>query len=125
VTVEGFQWGWRFAYDSGVTLESLPDSPADVVLPLGEPIAFRLESPDVIHSFYIPRLLMKRDVVPGRTNRIDVVLDEAGTYGGKCAEFCGLLHHQMEFTISAVPAAEFEEWLNDQMAEVEDTDGDG
>lgn len=114
VSVEGFQWGWRFTYDDGVTIESLPDEPAELVLPAGESIAFELESTDVIHSFYIPRLLMKRDVIPGRTNRIDVVFDEPGTYGGKCAEFCGLLHDQMDFSVSAVTGDEFEAWLDDQ-----------
>jgi cytochrome c oxidase subunit 2 len=114
VAVEGFQWGWLFTYDDGVTIQSLPDEPAELVLPVGEPIAFTLESPDVIHSFYVPRLLMKRDVIPGRTNRIDVVFNEAGTYDGKCAEFCGFLHDQMDFSISAVPPEEFEDWMTQQ-----------
>jgi cytochrome c oxidase subunit 2 len=125
VAVEGFQWGWEFTYDNGVVIRSLPDDPAEVVLPVGEPVAFTLESPDVIHSFYIPRLLMKRDVIPGRTNRIDVVFDEIGTYDGKCAEFCGLLHDQMDLSISIVPADEFEDWVTEQAEGVEDTDGDG
>jgi cytochrome c oxidase subunit 2 len=125
VSVEGFQWGWLFTYDSGVTIQSLPDEPAEIVLPVGEPVAFMLESTDVIHSFYIPRLLMKRDVIPGRTNRIDVVLDEAGTYDGKCAEFCGLLHDRMDFSLSAVPGDEFEEWVDDQLEGSEGADGNG
>jgi cytochrome c oxidase subunit 2 len=125
VSVEAFQWGWLFTYDNGVTVQSLPDDPAELVLPVDEPVAFLLESSDVIHSFYIPRLLMKRDVIPGRTNRIDVVLDEPGTYGGKCAEFCGLLHDRMEFTLSAVTATEFDAWVNEQADGTEGVDGDG
>ena len=121
VTVTGFQWGWRFAYDGGAELRSLPDEPAEIVLPVDEPVAFMLESRDVIHSFYVPKLLMKRDVIPGRTNRIDITLEDTGTYDGKCAEFCGLLHDRMDFTIEAVSADEFEEWLSQQ----EGADGDG
>lgn len=111
VDVEGFQWGWRFSYENGPVIESLPDSPAEIMVPIGRPVTFFLDSPDVIHSFYIPRFLLKRDVVPGQTNRLDVTIDEAGNYGGVCAEFCGLLHHQMDFTITAVGAPEFERWL--------------
>lgn len=114
VNVEGFQWGWRFAYADGPTLESLPESPAELVLPTDQPVTFLLESPDVIHSFYIPRFLLKRDVVPGQTNRLDVTIDEAGSYGGACAEFCGLLHHQMDFTLKAVTPSEYEQWLSEQ-----------
>ena len=58
IAVEAFQWGWRFTYEEDdVTLESLPDEPAELVVPVGEPVVFMLESHDVIHSFYIPRLL--------------------------------------------------------------------
>ncbi|MGI8773523.1 MAG: cytochrome c oxidase subunit II [Actinomycetota bacterium] len=114
VNVEGFQWGWRFSYENGPAIESLPGSPAEIVVPVDRPVTFFLDSPDVIHSFYIPRFLLKRDVVPGQTNRLDVTIDDAGSYGGVCAEFCGLLHHQMDFTLTAVDAPEFEQWLNDQ-----------
>jgi cytochrome c oxidase subunit II len=111
VNVEAFQWGWRFSYEDGPVIESLPDAPGEIVVPVDRPVTFFLESPDVIHSFYIQRFLLKRDVVPGQTNRLDVTIDEPGTYDGVCAEFCGLLHHQMDFTLRAVPAPEYEEWL--------------
>jgi cytochrome c oxidase subunit II len=112
VTVTGFQWQWQFEYEgSGVVLTGLPDEPPRVVLPVGERIAFVLESPDVIHSFWVPQFLIKRDVVPGRTNRIELTIDEPGTYTGLCGEFCGLLHHRMRFTIEAVSAEEFDAWL--------------
>lgn len=117
VEVEAFQWGWRFTYPGGTQIESLPDAPAEIVLPTRTPIVFELASQDVIHSFYVPRFLIKRDVVPGRANRIDVTIDEAGTYGGKCAEFCGLLHDRMDFSIEAVPLGAFQRWLNEQATE--------
>jgi cytochrome c oxidase subunit II len=123
IAVEGFQWGWRFDYEEdAVTLESLPAEPAELVVPVDQPVVFILESEDVIHSFYIPRLLMKRDVIPGRTNRIDVIFDEPGSYGGKCAEFCGLLHDQMEFTVKAVPLDEYNDWTR-SFLESEVSDG--
>lgn len=113
VEVTAFQWGWRFEYE-GVSLESLPDSPATVVLPVGLPLAFELDSPDVIHNFSVPRFLIKRDVVPGQTNRIDITIDQPGTYRGACAEFCGLLHARMDFDIEAVPVDEWRDWLTTQ-----------
>ena len=72
---------------------------------------FRLNAADVIHSFYVPAFFFKRDVIPGRTNEFEVTIDEPGRYGGQCAEFCGLNHGQMFFTIRAVEPAEYEAWL--------------
>ncbi len=121
VTVDAFQWGWRFTYEGeAVVIEGLPEEPARIVLPVDEPLQFDVTSADVVHSFYVPRFLIKRDAVPGETNRIDYVIREEGTYGGRCAEFCGLLHDRMPFTIEAVPPEEFEAWLADQRTENED-----
>jgi cytochrome c oxidase subunit 2 len=115
VTVTGFQWQWRFAYQgSDVVLTGEPGQPPELVLPVGERIAFDLESPDVIHSFWVPAFLIKRDVVPGRVNRFEVNIEQPGTYRGQCSEFCGLLHAQMTFSIRAVPADEFQAWLTEQ-----------
>ena len=66
-----------------------------------------ITSPDVIHSFYVPKFLIKRDAVPGITNRVTLTIDQEGTYSGQCAEFCGLLHGDMRFSIHAVPAGRF------------------
>ncbi|MGH2456370.1 MAG: cytochrome c oxidase subunit II [Candidatus Limnocylindria bacterium] len=112
VEVTGFQWQWRFAYaGTERVVTGLPDAPAEIVLPIGQRIAFDLASPDVIHSFWVPRFLIKRDVVPGRTNRIELTIEAEGTYRGLCGEFCGLLHDRMLFSIRAVPAEEFADWL--------------
>jgi cytochrome c oxidase subunit 2 len=112
--VEGFRWGWRFTWPEWGSIESLPDDPAEIYLPVGRDITFELSSNDVIHSFWVPRFLLKRDVVPGRDNRIDLTLTEEGTFDGKCAEFCGLLHDRMDFTLKVVPEAEYEDWFNEQ-----------
>jgi cytochrome c oxidase subunit II len=114
----GFQWGWRFTYpDAGVTIVGTPQDPAEVVVPVGEDISFELEARDVNHAFYVPRFLIKRDVIPGRVNRIDLRLDEAGTYKGACAEFCGLLHDRMTFTVRAVSPDAFDSWLEEQQGD--------
>lgn len=110
-----FQWGWRFTYpDAGVTIVGTPQDPAEVVVPIEQDISFELEARDVNHAFYVPRFLIKRDVIPGRVNRIDVRIDEEGTFQGVCAEFCGLLHDRMTFTVRAVSMEGFESWLADQ-----------
>jgi cytochrome c oxidase subunit II len=120
VTITGFQWQWRFAYEgTDVVVTGGPDQPAELVLPVGERIAFDLESPDVIHSFWVPQFLIKRDVIPGRTNRFEVTIDEAqagAIYRGQCGEFCGLLHARMTFSIHAMSAEDFQTWLAEQAA---------
>lgn len=121
VSVEAFQWGWRFTYEGeAVVVEGLPEEPARIVLPVGEPLRFDLESADVVHSFYVPRFLMKRDAIPGETNRVDYLIRSEGTYDGKCAEFCGVLHDSMPFTIEAVAPDEFQDWLASRRTENED-----
>jgi cytochrome c oxidase subunit II len=110
VTVTGYQWGWRFEYEGGVAINGTPEAPADAVIPTGD-VAFVLRSSDVVHSFWVPRFLIKRDAIPGRETRIDVHVEEPGTYTGVCAEFCGLLHDRMSFSISAVTPEEFDAWL--------------
>jgi cytochrome c oxidase subunit II len=112
VRVEGFQWGWRFTFpDSGVQVAATPNAPPELLLPVGEIIDFQLVSDDVIHAFFIPRFLVKRDTVPGVDNHLQLTIDQEGTYAGQCAEFCGLLHDQMLFSIRAVTPAEFQSWL--------------
>jgi cytochrome c oxidase subunit II len=115
--VEGFQWGWRFTYaGSDVEVVGGPQDNPTVVLPVGRPIQIDLSSPDVQHAFWVSRWLMKRDMIPGQENRIDVTIEEEGTYRGVCAEFCGLLHERMGFEVRAVSSREYEQWLEQQRA---------
>ena len=123
VTVEvvGFQWDWQFNYLSSaddksattlaeITGDNAHGSPAMLELPAGESVRFKLVSPDVIHAFWIPAFLFKRDVVPGRTNEFEVHIDadKAGnTYIGRCTEFCGLNHDQMIFHVKVVDPATY------------------
>ncbi|MGH2429287.1 MAG: cytochrome c oxidase subunit II [Candidatus Limnocylindria bacterium] len=126
VNVEGFQWQWRFTYEgTDVVVTGTQDDPPELVLPVGEPIAFVITSRDVIHSFSVPSFLIKRDAVPGRENRFDIELTEQGTYSGQCGEFCGLLHAYQRFSIRAVAVDEFEAWLADAPTAAGGNDDDG
>lgn len=115
VEVTGFRWQWQFSYpDEGVTVVGTPDRPAELVIPVGEPVRFELTSADIIHSFYVPQFLFKRDANPGRTTSFDVTVTAPGEYRGQCAEFCGVFHDRMTLTVRAVPRSEFDAWLADQ-----------
>jgi cytochrome c oxidase subunit 2 len=112
VSITAFRWQWQFDYpDEGVSIVGSPDSTAEMVVPVGEPVHVTLTSPDVIHSFYVPAFLFKRDAIPGRPTEFEFTVDEAGAYGGQCAEFCGVGHAAMKLTVRAVSRAEYEAWL--------------
>lgn len=112
VTVTAYRWQWRIEYPAaGVTIDGTLEEPAEMVVPVGRPVHVTLVSTDVAHAFYVPVFLFKRDAIPGRTTSFDLTVEEAGTYAGQCAEFCGVFHDAMRFTVRAVPPAEFERWL--------------
>lgn len=119
VTVEviGFQWQWEFRYPAeGVTVTGASDGdPPELVLPVQRRIRFDLNAQDVNHSFWVPRFLTKRDLIGGVENQIDVDTTTVGTYAGRCAEFCGLDHWRMNFTVRVVPEPEYRAWINDRL----------
>jgi cytochrome c oxidase subunit 2 len=118
VEVEGFKWQWRFRYPRhGVTVVGLPDKPPELVLPMDRTTRVVLTSRDVIHSFYVPGFLYKRDAIPGITNRFDLTPNRVGSHDGACYEFCGLRHDDMAFTVRVVPAPEFDTWLESRKRE--------
>jgi cytochrome c oxidase subunit 2 len=121
VEVEAFRWGWRFEYPrDGVTVVGTGEPGPEMVVPYGESIALTLGSADVQHAWYVPQFLVKHDVYPGRTARLDLLIERPGTYGAQCAEFCGLLHDRMPFTVRAVSPAEYAAWLEGQRAAARD-----
>lgn len=117
VHVRAFRWGWAFSYPGeGVEMSGFGIPGPELVVPVGEPVRFILTSDDVVHSFYVPLFLFKRDVVPGRVNTFDVTVEEPGTYRGQCAEFCGVGHAAMPFTVRAVTSGEYAAWLDARRA---------
>lgn len=125
VRVTGFQWNWMFEYtditdaegNPLVIIGTCPTGCAEMHVPVGREIAISLESADVIHSFWVPRLAGKLDAVPGRTNRMWFNAVTPGTYGGQCAEFCGLGHSDMRMFVVAESNEEFEAWVREQLGE--------
>ena len=127
IDVIGFQWSWQFAYtDEGVTITGEPGEPPEMVIPVDRPVQLRLVSADVAHSFWVPDFLSKRDLIPGVDNEISVTPTETGSYVGRCAEFCGLDHWRMSYTVRVVPQDEYEAWLDEQQARAgQETAGGG
>jgi cytochrome c oxidase subunit 2 len=111
VEIIGFQWQWQFRYPGGTVVTGTPDHPPVLELPVGRTVQLHLVSRDVIHSFWVPRFIEKRDLVPGIDNKIDVRLTAAGEFPGVCSEFCGLDHWRMTFSVRAVPPDDFDAWL--------------
>ena len=119
ITVRGWQWWWEFRYP-GLDIATANE----LYVPAGQPIALRLEGPDVIHSFWIPRLGGKRDVVPGRINHITFTPDTPGEYWGQCAEFCGTSHANMRMRVIVLDRAAFDRWVAAQRAPAPEPSGD-
>jgi cytochrome c oxidase subunit 2 len=114
-----YQWQFEYLDANNNTLftQFLPvGDDGGMVVPVGKPVAVTLRSPDVIHAFYVPQFLFKRDVVPGRENSFEFTVEEAGTYRGQCAELCGAFHGSMVFEVHALPEAEYDAWLAAQIA---------
>jgi len=111
VDVLGHQWWWEFKYP-GLNISTANE----LHLPVDQMVAFHLHGPDVIHSFWIPQLGGKRDVVPHRVNRITLTPQVPGEYPGQCAEYCGTSHANMRFRVIVHPKAEFEQWVKAQLA---------
>jgi cytochrome c oxidase subunit 2 len=126
VNVVGFQWSWQFNYPQyGVTMDGEmwnPDAPADqqnlplLEIPEGENIQFNLTSPDVIHSFWVPQFLFKRDVIPGHPNHFQITPTQTGTFTGHCSELCGIYHSRMLFTVKIVTPAQFQQFIAHEQA---------
>jgi cytochrome c oxidase subunit 2 len=126
IDVVGFQWSWQFVYtDEDITITGEPGEPPEMVVPVGRPVELRLVSADVNHSFWVPDFLSKRDLIPGVDNEISITPTETGSYVGRCAEYCGLDHWRMNYTVRVVPEDEYEAWLDDQQAGGDETAGDG
>jgi cytochrome c oxidase subunit 2 len=128
VDVRGKQWAWDFNYKKGdVVTEDLHEAGVQahltgeavdkeklptLYLPVGKSVDLELNSRDVIHSFWVPAFLQKRDMIPGKTNYIRLTPTKEGTYDGKCAELCGEYHSEMLFRVKVVSESEFQAHMN-------------
>jgi cytochrome c oxidase subunit 2 len=113
VNVVGHQWWWDFTYDD-VSPNQVVSSPNELHIPVGVPVALKAESRDVIHSFWVPNLHGKRDLIPGFATHTWIQADRPGVYRGQCAEFCGHQHAHMAFLVVAEPMDQFLRWIADQ-----------
>ena len=113
VTGEQFWWRVRYRPAGGPEMVVLAN---EIRLPVGEPVDFLLDSPDVIHSFWIPSLGGKMDMIPGRRTRLLLEPTRTGTFRGQCAEYCGASHALMAFAVVVTEKAEFDRWLEQQRA---------
>jgi cytochrome c oxidase subunit 2 len=119
VSVVGFKWNWQFAYPEelgsdgrAVQVVGTTEQVPVLVLPTGKRVRFVETSNDVIHSFWVPEMLFKRDVIPGRTNEFEIdSIDRTGAYVGRCAELCGTYHSNMNFEVRAVSPEDFDSYI--------------
>ena len=122
VTVEGKQWWWQFSYPDAKVVTA-----DEMVIPTGRDVFVKLTACDpktgptvtcnVIHSFWVPELAGKKDVVPGQTNTLTLNADKPGTYLGQCAEYCGLAHADMRMRVVAQEPADYQAWVKSQQAQ--------
>ncbi len=114
IIVVARRWWWEVQYpEQNITTAN------EIHIPIGVPVRFQLESDDVIHSFWVPELHGKMDMIPGHTNYLTLQADQAGVYRGECAEYCGLQHALMGFVIVAQSQADFVRWVNAQQKDAE------
>jgi len=123
-----FQWSFDYldrpdGPDAKVLFtQSLPvGDTGGMFVPVGEAVTVSLRSVDVNHAFYVPKFLFKRDAIPGKENIFEFTVEDPGTYRGQCAELCGPYHGSMIFDVHAVPKADFEAWMQEQIAKASAT----
>ncbi|WP_030145067.1 cytochrome c oxidase subunit II [Spirillospora albida] len=131
IDVTGYQWSWQFDYKEKVAgaektvatvvgVPVAPNGPAAgkpvMVIPSGKTVRIRLHTNDVIHSFWVPALLYKKDVMPGYTNEFEFTATKLGTYEGRCAELCGVDHSRMLFQLKVVTPEQYATFMAEAKA---------
>jgi cytochrome c oxidase subunit 2 len=114
IKVVGKQWWWDLEYESDTASRRLRTA-NELHIPVGRTVKLKLEARDVIHSFWVPELQAKRDLVPGRRLEFWLRADRPGVYRGQCAEYCGMQHANMAFLVVAHPQAEYDAWYEAQL----------
>lgn len=113
VKITGHQWWWEVQYQADSPHLSFTTA-NEIRVPVGKPVTVQLETADVIHSFWVPSLTGKMDLITGQQNSIQFTAKTRGIYRGQCAEFCGAQHAHMAFTVRALPADEYGRWRDHQ-----------
>src|ERR1700722_18682414 len=120
VNVLGFQWSWQFNYPQYHVTNvgnMWQEGPLPVLeIPTGETVEFNLTSADVVHAFWVPEFLFKRDVIPDHPNHFQITATQTGTFIGHCSELCGLYHSRMLFTVKVVTPQQFKAYMAAQQA---------
>ncbi|WP_181181070.1 cytochrome c oxidase subunit II [Mesorhizobium sp. B1-1-5] len=112
ISVIGHQWWWQVRYEGNNGFETANE----IRIPVGSAVDIKLTTADVIHSFWIPSLAGKLDLIPGKSNELHIQADKPGVYRGQCAEFCGQQHAHMAIFVEALEPSEFERWRAKQAA---------
>lgn len=115
--VTGHQWWWEIRYEDPKHPELDFTTANEVHLPIGEPVRVRLQTADVIHSFWLPQIAGKTDVIPGQTNEMWVEAKKPAVTRGECAEYCGLEHAYMDIPVTAESPADFNQWAQERRTE--------
>ena len=113
VRVTGYQFWWEVSYPGANAGERVATA-NEIRIPVGRPVVLTLTSADVVHSFWVPSLAGKIDLVPGRVTQLTLRADRAGTLRGQCAEFCGADHARMALHVVALPEESFQSWVDHQ-----------
>ena len=114
IEVTGYQWWWNVKYESSDSSQVF-DTANEIHVPVGRPVKIDLKAADVIHSFWVPNLTGKQDLIPGQDNVLSFTARRAGRYRGQCAEFCGWQHAHMAFLVIAESEDDFEAWRAEQL----------
>jgi cytochrome c oxidase subunit 2 len=115
IKVTGYQWWWDVRYEGDRPDETFTTA-NEIHVPVGQPVTVKLTANDVIHSFWVPNLTGKMDLIPGQDNEIQFKATRPGVYRGQCAEFCGWQHAHMGMMVIALPVEEFAAWRRGQAA---------
>jgi cytochrome c oxidase subunit 2 len=113
--VTGHQWWWDVRYENNVP-DRIFTTANEIYVPVGKPVTVKLAASDVIHSFWVPSVTGKQDLIPGQDNEIQFIVSRPGVYRGQCAEFCGWQHAHMGLLVIAVSDQEFDSWRDAQLA---------
>jgi cytochrome c oxidase subunit II len=113
IDVTGFQWWWQFRYQD-VDASNIFTTANEIHIPVGVPVTLNLRANDVIHSFWVPNLAGKKDLIPGKSNTLWLQANKPGVYRGQCAEYCGMQHAHMAFWVVAESQEQFNAWRQNQ-----------